>query len=157
MRDIIFRAKTKQGEWVYGLLDSSYFRPNEKYYYIHNCETDNIEHEVIPETVGQFTGFTDLNGKKVFEGDIVKDVSCYLTHLIYVEQGMETLQQAEKNKKWGNIGVVKFCLEEVGSCGCCYQSFVGSGFKANEIDISKCEVIGNIHDNPELLEVQDER
>lgn len=159
MREILFRGKrVDNGEWIYG----GYAKCNNREYILPDIDLIGKEWvfkniEVIPESVSQFTGFTDINGKKVFEGDIVRDVSCYLTHLLYVKQGIETLQQAEENKKWGKIGVVKFCLDEVGSCGCCYQSFVGSGFKANEIDISKCEIIGNITDNPELLKVQDER
>lgn len=82
---------------------------------------------VDPATIGQFTGVLNKRGTWIFEGDIVR-------------QGKFT------------ISVVEFCTEEVASCGCCYPGFVGSGFKATGVDLSKCEVIGNIHDNPELME-----
>ena len=123
-RDILFRGKKKQGEWVYGLLGCNYFRPNEKYYYIHNCETDDTEHEVILETVGQFTGLTDKNGKKIFEGDIVQGtiVSAWNKALIrcevvYNKDGFIAVEKT-RNQDWTHK--LKFAKD--------------------------IEVIGNIHD-----------
>lgn len=60
------------------------------------------------------------------------------------------------------LGVVKFTTEDVGSCGCCIESFTGVGFVAEAIQkniiygtrlelAESCEVVGNIYDNPELL------
>ena len=146
--EIIVNGKPIKGQWVQG----SYWRFDKTTYCFkedYEAHPDNTEHyivfdkmtdwglpnrllkaDVIPETVGQYTGFTDKNGKKIFEGDIVLD---RLTELS------------------DDVAEVKFCTEDVASCGCCYEYFSGSGFKANGIRLDNCEVIGNIYDNPEFL------
>lgn len=162
MREILFRGKkVDNGEWVYG---SYAFAPRrkgafgqiisdldqERHYIVSkkNCEY----WEVIPETVGQYTGLTDKNGVKIFEGDIVRDMVTYSVHLEYVKEGKETQEHAEEYRYYGKVGVVEFCTENVASCGCCVTRFGGTGFKAENIFLDCGEVLGNIHDNPELLE-----
>ncbi len=126
MREILFRGKKiKDGTWIEGGFCYGSNR-NESII----CPKHDFSQEVIPETVGQYTGLTDKNGKKIFEGDIVLD---------------------RFTKISSDVAEVKFCTEDVASCGCCYEYFSGSGFKANGIRLDECEVIGNIHDNPELL------
>jgi hypothetical protein len=94
--------------------------------YMINCRTYSVYsngywvYEVVTKTVGQYTGLTDRNGKKIFEGDIVKapiyyDIGCY--------PHTETR-------------VVTVNIPEI------YEMSIDGEF----------EVIGNIHDNPELLE-----
>ena len=121
MREILFRGKTKQGEWVYGLP----FYTNE---IIDGIESkDGKLYYVIPETVGQFTGLTDKNGKKVFEGDIVQQ---------------EITWRENQPQTW----IVEYE----------YGGFIPFAEDPEQTDFMwdrPFEVIGNIHDNPELLEV----
>lgn len=131
MREILFRGKrVDNGEWIEGFFTKSGDRT---FILIDNDFAVGYVKmkEVIPETVGQYTGLTDKNGKKIFEGDIVKE-------------------------PYGWAGLVTFCTDGIGSCGCCVPEFEGSGFKAiiknldKGVSMSNCLVIGNIHDNPEL-------
>lgn len=78
MRELLFRGKrVENGEWVYGLpcyiyeknktiLCITEYRDKEK------SATFSHTYEVIPNSISEFTGLTDQNGKKIFEGDIVK-------------------------------------------------------------------------------------
>ena len=142
MREILFRGKTTKKDneikefneiWVYGDLIES----NGKYY-IHpkaNCFRVESElaklmccHEVIPETVGQFTGLTD-KGKKVFEGDIVK----------------VRITQTEDKQTYGGckykIGVIVYNENfALFTCKNNFMNFVNWAF-------NDYEVIGNIHDH----------
>ena len=90
---------------------------------------DGYAEPVRPETVGQYTGLTDKNGKKIFEGDILKWMSTEIP---------------------GSP-----CVVEYGdfNCSCC-DGVYGWYFRGGDIrNPESYIVIGNIHDNPELLEV----
>ena len=129
-REILFRGKrTDNGEWVEGYLCECHHKDTGKYDYAiqEMFENGYIMHEVIPETVGQNTGLTDKNGKKIFEGDICKHRSNYSGNTV--------------------ISVVTYTDGHFLALVC-----ENSGFELPE----KLEVIGNIHDNPELLEVQND-
>ena len=157
MREILFRAKRNDNyEWIVGCLINAYAVPN--YYAFITTNILDKPKKVLRKTVGQYIGLIDKSGKCIFEGDIVRDISTYLVHLQYAERGVETKEEAEKYRESGAVAVVRYDSSgEVGSCGCCYEHFVGTGFIATEVDLTQCEVIGNIHDNPELLEVTNER
>lgn len=133
MREILFRGKrVENGEWTYGYL----FKCWGRCYLLWGMNGDNpIKEEVYPQTVGEYTGLTDENGKKIFEGDIVADA-------------------------YDRKGLVEFFTEDIGSCGCCVPQFDGSGFKAkyknldSGVDMRSCTIVGNIFDNPEMWEVE---
>lgn len=137
MRDILFRAKAinrtgyersnyKNGEWVYGLITKLY---SEEYDFpAEITDTRGISGiEVDYKTIGQYTGLTDKNGVKIFEGDIV-------------------LKRTRFKKE---------PCEVVFSFGTFHCGF-GWGSSTAEhpytLDDKRIEVIGNIYDNPELLE-----
>lgn len=130
MRQIKFRAKTvNEGEWFYGMTISHGTIDHKR-----NClffeVAENKWKGVIPDTLGQFTGLTDCNGKEIYEGDIVKACS----------EGAYKICEVAWSK-----GTVGFFLKHLS--GPWYMS----GAWGNE----SCEVIGNIHDNPELLKKSD--
>jgi len=157
MREVLFRGKTlaTESKWVEGFYNHI---PRGRFMCDEHCIQTILEdgkigplYNVDDNTVGQFTGLTDKNGKKIFEGDIVRDISVYAAHLTAFERGRETKENVERYRYSGKVSVVSFETEDHGSCGCCYHAFSGSGFEAKEVDIRCCEVIGNIHDNPEFL------
>ena len=118
MREILFRGKqTGSGEWVYGSLitETNPFDKNMVMTHIY----DNGCNEILvdPRTIGQYTGMTDKNGARIFEGDIVKISNDEIFEVKY-EDGRFT-----------------------------------AGLFLGDWDYGHVEVIGNIYDNPELVEV----
>lgn len=74
-REILFRGKrVDNGKWVFGFIvinnDGKHYIKDTDYN-VNNGKIDLIPEEVVPETVGQFTGRIDLDGNKIFEDDIV--------------------------------------------------------------------------------------
>ena len=144
MREILFRGKEKNsGEWIYG--DLRHISDGHGGYIL--CIVDNTNGrnndvtgvEVVPKTVGQYTGHTDKNGVMIFEGDIVKGTAYSAT----------------------NIGVIVW-IDEISGFGVRYvnapnpTAWVNSSIlrcaAIGKTDEFAAEVIGNIYDNPELLE-----
>lgn len=127
MREILFRGKrVDNGEWVCGYYvydDSGQLTEKPRADIIrlheHPCGFSMIPYEVIPETVGQYTGLTDKNGNKIFEGDIVKT------------------NGAVYGCRWAEYNYEFEFANENENYGIAYAQDV--------------EIIGNIHDNPELL------
>lgn len=149
MREILFRGKREDcGEWCFGSLCKMF----DGY---HICDTYGTAERVIPETVGQYTGLTDKNGNKIFEGDIVKDNRLEEVLLCYV-----------RKKARSGIAIVKFGLHGIPSEDpFCWGSAYGFYFDGDTLfptpaqyfpfdkwSKSEFEIIGNIHDNPEIME-----
>ena len=148
IREVIFRGKrTDNGKWECGdLLSPNEFNAIPHIVYIDYLneygDIGEISTPVIPETVGQYTGLTDKNGVRIFEGDIVKGIA------YSVER----------------IGVIVW-IDEIASFGVRYFKSVNSTAWENssilhcasmgKTDEFAAEIIGNIHDNPELLKVGD--
>lgn len=143
MRTIKFRGKTLSGEWAYGSL----IKLDIGYIILTNEVTETSDESdernavifsadeiaaVNPETVGQFTGLLDKNGTEVYEGDVVRFTYSY------EKRGYYTIVS---NTYIGIITLNKF-----------YHSCIMNGKDEYHIEnIRNGEVIGNIHDNPELL------
>ena len=133
MREILFRGKrVDNGEWVY-----SSFIMHDKEHKVLLAEVELFDGEkwraVDPETVGQFIGLTDKNGKKIFEGDIIKDNGLRIYMIGYNEELMK-YAFLYYHKELKNL-----------YCG---------GF-VSKTDGKSIEVIGNKWDNPELVEEQE--
>lgn len=136
MREILFRGKrTDTGEWVEGYYefgyDSETEEPTHYMWVLNHTEKCGEMFIVIPETVGQFTGLTDKNGKKIFEGDIVTGL--FLFGLSF--NSVVTFKDGAFGLEW-------------------YRGDAKNFDAFTSICDVEYEVIGNIHDTPELLEVE---
>lgn len=124
MREILFRGKTiTSKEWIYG--DLLQYAGGTQIW--ENTEQGKFNAQIIPETVGQYTGLKDKNGNEIFEGDIL-------------EGDLE--DNLDPGAKWRSVVIWgKFRWMCKGR----------QTLPMDEYDILEGEVVGNIHDNPELL------
>ena len=134
MREILFRGKTKSGMWVYGYYMLTLIRGEKTHVIVPltshmDVTLDKEQYIIDPKTVGQYTGLKDNNGNRIFEGDIVKYAD--ETFLVVFEQRNGS---AYFGIKISNIETWNF---------------------SGSVPSSKMEVVGNIHDNPELLEMKE--
>ena len=128
MREIVFRGKhSEKSRWDYGDLYMDHGRT-----YIASRDMMHgvrVHGEVIPDTVGQFTGLIDKNGKPIFEGDIIK------------------LRLLAAKMEWKGV-----CEYRSGAFGLAWQ-YAGERYCTFAGTCNaEYEVLGNIHDNPELME-----
>ncbi len=150
MREILFKGKTiDDKKWVYGVYyhqTEFYNDPSDVHCIIYKGTLEYLEcgyERVIPETVGQYTGFDDINGVKIFEGDIIKYTKdyypCYcgkakpqvvVAPIVYEHSTFYTgWFEVKSGHRKGKKQRMLLCHS--------YENF---------------EVIGNVWDNPELLE-----
>ena len=132
MREILFRGKTKSGKWVYGWVfgekAKSIIEIDTKYISEHGVEAYYTS-GVIPETVGQYAGLKDKNGKKIFEGDVLHWDSHWGWYVGYENGAFRRIPLNDiQRMNWEH-----YPLEREG--------------------VETWEVVGNVHDNPELGEV----
>lgn len=136
MREILFRGKRKDNDaWVYGDL----VQWSDGVQIFDYDGVGKVKNNVIPETIGQYTGLKDKNGKRIFEGDIVK-----ITDRNVCFETMAVIEFGNPNGlyNWGwqlkPLENKPFAIEILH-----WVDMEDSG--------AFIEVIGNIHDNPELL------
>ena len=139
MREILFRGKrTDGGEWVYGypvgwqdeegdisIVDSRFGACIDESGNLMMLEAPFVA-KVDPSTVGQYTGITDKNGIKIFEGDILRVVTNYYSNRN--EHKITVNFEEIENDSFGEPYTIGYCI-------------MGGEW----------EIIGNIYDNPELL------
>ena len=157
MREIKFRGKKLNNKWTYGTyaeIDTTDYRVGSKDVPVIIEKNSHYESNegicgfdiVVKETVGQFTGLYDKNGKEIYEGDIIETG--------YKEVFKIEFRLSEDiGCNGGEYGfditgfmpvTLKGSVDNRGDCEIAYQSFIDGS----------CVVIGNIHDNPELLKEQ---
>lgn len=134
MHEILFRGKAfRRGDWHYGQI----LRGNQSTF-IHEFESSaHIVHiPILPETLGQYTGLTDKNGIRIFEGDIIK-----------VDDDYDTFGKmaGEIREVWFKDGGFRLKPK--------YPSSIARGDRGHWLeDGADYEVLGNVYDNPRLLE-----
>lgn len=142
MYEILFRGKrtdNDEGEFIYGIPveGEPLLGMGKRTYIITKPGVQWVDGvymtydeciEVDPETVGRFTGLTDRNGVKIFEGDVI--------------------EYTDGCNDW--LGAVKYACDDAQFV----VRFIGGDVESfDNLYSGDCEVIGNIYDNPELLEV----
>lgn len=191
MREILFRGKTEYGRWVYGNLIHAgdyccILEPEEN---VHPMDYPYLDPDlgvidgratpVIPETIGQFTGLFDKNGKKIFEEDIVRykaafkfDYSDKICDAENIHEFVKVVKynngkfwpsqyRADCENYWyahGSFDIPRWVVAYSTGMKCCSGLQAGWYIQRDDWEswselknTNEMAVIGNIHDNPELI------
>ena len=158
MREMIFRGKSiglkDAGCWVHGFYAqlNDGLRPDwlrhfiltgKLHYNDYNGKEDICKSEIDPETLGQYTGLKDRNGKRIFEGDILQ-----VTHLDGVEHcavEFGLFEPFSSNRSKAVVGFYLYWASDKGK----YNKYANLCYWLEERD---AVLVGNIYDNPELME-----
>lgn len=139
MREILFRGRrVNNGKWVEGYYAKAKDYISEKEFHVifhvdltlfPHSEFSSYE-EIIPETIGQYIGLRDKNGQRIFEGDIV---DCW-------SEGVNAKGTVQQRKD--GLWIIYPAWQKTITWGLCPDEYCNT----------TVEVVGNIHDNPELME-----
>ena len=135
MREIKFRAKSmskKDTKWYYGVIRSI---AKDVTGFLQDCHKNCVH--INANTIGQYTGLKDNNGKEIYEGDIVEAEYCIDGCLYYIEDEYGVIQWDDKQCGFNLIFKNQLAPSPISY----YVSF---------------KVVGNIYDTPELLEAQND-
>ena len=148
-REILFKAKRKDnGEWVEGLPTRM-----QGTLYIQDSDDENTVYEINPDTLCQYTGLTDKNGKEIWENDILigHGNENDLARVVFGEFNVidtETLEAVDRVIGWHTEVIATDALSK------CEPFCLPMPLTDFYIERSEFEVYRNIFDNPELLEVE---
>lgn len=131
MREIKFRGKDKAGIWRHGyyFCVNTFSQTFDVYHYIRSFNRG--DHRILPETLGQYAGLKDKNGVEIYEGDILRDDEAHYVIFWQNEISGFDLRRLEDGEDMRGFG--------------CYDNTIVYDMCAES------KVIGNIHQNPELL------
>jgi uncharacterized phage protein (TIGR01671 family) len=142
MTEVKFRGKRlTDGEWIYGSLIITKFKDNpaNRYYIVNFLGNYTFDHEVVPATIGQWLGSRDKEGRDIYEGDVVRgELETWDDHM----EETRTVKFESKVLYRHNAFSI-------------YRAYFGSsmGLAWQPFTPEQCissEIIGNIHDNPDL-------
>lgn len=137
----VYRGKTKDGDWIEGgyLHQTDFYGDKvDRHFIIDGTDTQDYdigyEHEVDPETVGEWTGMKDKNGKRIFEGDIIGSMDGHDGYLSCEGYIVGAVFWDDETLSWQVTNRIE-----------------AESYEILASDNETLEVIGNIHDNPELV------
>ena len=127
MITIKFRGKNLKGQWHYGLLCHDKTKDSDYEWFISNSAGKPYAFGAIPETIGQFTGLHDKNGKEIFEGDKLQNPKKEVGEVVFWESGFH-LEAKRRNNS-------------------IFYMPLNNGFLQNK------EIIGNVFENTDLVKL----